>query len=173
MMQQPQVILVDEHDREIGFDDKLSVHRGGGQLHRAFSVLISNTAGQMLLQLRAAGKYHFGGLWTNACCGHPSRGQSVLVAASARLQEEFGFCAPLRETFSFQYEAHDPTSGLTEREFDHVLEGTFDGDPKPDPKEIDDFRWVEQAELLHSIETQPSIYTPWFRILLEKRAASR
>src|SRR5919107_6267461 len=99
------LILVDEHDRALGYSAKLPAHQNGGLLHRAFSVFVFNPAGEMLLQRRAAGKYHFGGLWTNACCSHPRRGQSTLDAAHARLQEELGFDTDLNERFTFVYRA--------------------------------------------------------------------
>lgn len=125
----------------------------------------------MLLQLRSRKKYHFGGLWSNACCGHPGRDEKIADAAAQRLLEEFGFRIPVRETFVFRYQAHDSASGLTENEFDHVLEGTFDGTPKPNPNEIDDFRWIRPDQLSLEVARDPAAYTPWFRILLEKRAA--
>ena len=85
-----EVILVDESDREIGYAEKLAAHRDGGQLHRAFSIFIFNERGEMLLQKRASGKYHFGGLWTNACCSHPRRGEELADAVHRRLREELG-----------------------------------------------------------------------------------
>src|SRR5215217_4115097 len=147
-----QVVLVDELDQPVGVERKLPAHQGGGKLHRAFSVFIVNREGKLLLQRRAAGKYHFGGLWTNACCSHPRPGQDVAAAAHARLREEFGFDAELSEAFSFVYRAEDPASGLTEHEFDHVFVGTFDGTPQPNPREIDGWEWVDPFELLADIE---------------------
>src|SRR5262245_1821004 len=120
-----QIILVDEQDREIGVEEKLAGHRNGGRLHRAFSVFVFNARGEMLLQQRSDRKYHFRGKWTNACCGHPRPGEELVSAAHRRLSEELGFDTDLREVFSFLYCAEDPDSGLTEREFDHVLIGTF------------------------------------------------
>jgi isopentenyl-diphosphate delta-isomerase len=71
------VILVDEEDRLLGTAEKLAAHRDGGQLHRAFSIFIFDGQGRMLLQQRAAEKYHFRGKWTNACCGHPRLAESA------------------------------------------------------------------------------------------------
>jgi isopentenyl-diphosphate delta-isomerase len=161
------VILVDESGRAIGSAPKLAAHENGGRLHRAFSVFIFNSAGQMLLQRRAAGKYHFGGLWTNACCSHPREGP-VVDSARARLREEFGFEVPLEELFSFVYRAEDPASGLTEHEFDHVLIGRFDGKPAPDPDEIESWEWIDPSRLLRDVQEHPERYTPWFRIVLER-----
>lgn len=163
-----EVILVDEADREIGFAEKLAAHREGGRLHRAFSIVLFNGRGQMLLQRRARGKYHFGGLWTNACCGHPRRGESVAEAARRRLREELGVVAELREAFSFVYTASDGSSGLTEREFDHVLVGAFGGEPRPDPDEVDAVCWVDCGELERDVERRPERYTPWFSQLVAR-----
>lgn len=168
-----EIILVDERDNPIGFETKLRAHEDGGRLHRAFSVFIFDPAGRMLLQRRAAGKYHFGGLWTNACCSHPRRGEPLRGAARARLRQEFGFDAELRELFSFVYRAPDPESGLTEHEFDHVFYGEFDGEPRPDPREIDDWKWAGPEELLEDLERNPESYTPWFRIVARRVIESR
>ena len=162
------VILVDENDRSLGSAPKLAAHLDGGRLHRAFSVFVFNSAGRMLLQRRAAGKYHFGGLWTNACCSHPREGPTLVESARARLRHEFGFDVPLDELFSFVYRAHDPASGLTEHEFDHVLVGRFDGEPSPNPDEIDAWEWVDRDQLTSEVRRHPERYTPWFRIVLEK-----
>jgi isopentenyl-diphosphate delta-isomerase len=162
------VILVDENDRAVGSAPKLEAHRNGGALHRAFSIFIFNSAGQMLLQRRAATKYHFGGLWTNACCSHPRHGEALDESAHARLRHEFGFDAPLQELFSFVYRAEDPASGLTEHEFDHVFVGRFDGLPAPNPEEIEAWEWVDRSHLLRDVSEHPDRYTPWFRIVLER-----
>jgi len=162
------VILVDENDRPVGTAPKLDAHLNGGALHRAFSIFIFNSAGRILLQRRAAGKYHFGGLWTNACCSHPRKGQTLEQSAHARLRHEFGFDAPLKELFSFVYRAEDPASGLTEHEFDHVFVGRFDGTPAPNPEEIGGWEWVDRSRLLRDVSEHPERFTPWFRIVLER-----
>jgi isopentenyl-diphosphate delta-isomerase len=162
------VLLVDENDRPLGWAPKLEAHLDGGRLHRAFSVFVFDAAGRMLLQRRAAGKYHFGGLWTNACCSHPGDGRTVAEFARDRLRHEFGFDVPLEELFSFVYRAHDPASGLTEHEFDHVLVGRFDGEPAPNPEEIESWEWVHRATLLRDVEQSPGRYTPWFKIVLHR-----
>ena len=150
-----ELILVDEHDHPVGYETKLAAHQNGGKLHRAFSVFIFNRAGEMLLQRRAATKYHFGGLWTNACCSHPRRGEETLGAAHARLRHEMGFDTDLRELFSFVYRAADPTSGLTEHEFDHVFTGEFDGTPHPNPEEVGGVKWVAPREMLADMRVNP------------------
>ena len=163
-----QLILVDENDNEIGAMEKLAAHQNGGALHRAFSIFIFNDAGEMLLQQRANAKYHFGGLWTNACCSHPRLGETIEAAAARRLPEEFNFETPLQKLFSFLYQAHDEKSSLTEQELDHVFVGNWNGTPQPNANEIQNWRWVEVADLRADIMCNPARYTPWFRIVLER-----
>jgi isopentenyl-diphosphate delta-isomerase len=161
-----EVILVDREDRCLGSMGKLEAHRDGGHLHRAFSIFIFDAAGRMLLQQRSHEKYHFAGRWTNACCGHPRPGEELLAAAHRRLGEEFGFDAPLKEVFGFVYRARDGQSGLTEHEFDHVLIGEFDGEPRPNRDEIAGWKWVDVKDLAEDAEANPERYTPWFRVAL-------
>ena len=163
-----EIILVDECDNPVGFETKLKAHENGGKLHRAFSIFIFDAAEKMLLQRRAKEKYHFGGLWTNACCSHPKRGETLQDAARAKLRQEFGFEVELNRIFSFVYRASDAESGLTEYEFDHVFHGEFNGEPRPNPDEIDDWKWVYLAELRADLEGNPHDYTPWFRIALPR-----
>src|SRR3954469_24341059 len=146
-----QLILVDEHDNPVGYETKLRAHEAGGKLHRAFSVFIFNGAGEMLLQRRAVTKYHFGGLWNHACCSHPRRGEDTLQAAHTRLRHELGFDTGLRELFSFVYRATDPTSTLTEHEFDHVFVGEFNGTPRPNSDEVGEWKWIAPAKLLADV----------------------
>jgi isopentenyl-diphosphate Delta-isomerase len=161
-----EVILVDENDNPIGVETKLKAHQNGGKLHRAFSIFIFDGGGRMLLQRRARQKYHFGELWTNACCGHPDKGHALSDTAHVRLSEEFGFDTELHEMFAFLYRASHAKTGLTEHEFDHVLWGTFDGNPRPNPSEIGDWKWIDLAELTMDLESNPDRYTPWFRIAI-------
>ncbi len=156
------VILVDEQDVALGAMDKLQAH-SSGCLHRAFSVFIFNKKGEMLLQQRAAGKYHSGGLWSNACCSHPAPGQDLIAAAEKRLQEEMGFSTPLHKAFQFTYRA-DMGNGLTEHEFDHVLIGTYSGKVQPDPEEVGDYCYKSMEEVRRSLSDYPDHYTAWFKI---------
>jgi isopentenyl-diphosphate delta-isomerase len=162
-----QIILVDRSDNEIGYCEKLEAHKNGGKLHRAFSIFIFNSRGQMLLQQRAATKYHCAGLWTNACCSHPNKGETLEAAVHRKLKQEMGFDCPLKEIFSFIYRA-EFANGLTEHEFDHVFVGRYDGAINPNPDEVDDWRWIDVAELIKDVKKNPQKYTPWFRIALEK-----
>lgn len=164
------VVLVDEHDNEIAVEEKLRAHQDGGRLHRAFSIFIFNNAGKLLLQRRAAGKYHYGGLWTNTCCSHPRPGEDLLSAARRKLTQEMGIVTPVRRVLGFVYRATDAQTGLTEHEFDHVLVGCYDADPQPNPAEAGAFKWVLPDDLARDVAAQPGAYTPWFRIALKKLA---
>jgi isopentenyl-diphosphate delta-isomerase len=162
------LILVDENDSPIGFEEKLKAHSNGGRLHRAFSILVFNSKKEALLQLRSKEKHHFQNLWTNPCCSHPRKGEKLEDAAHRKLKQEFGFDTPLKEIFSFTYKALDKPSGLTEHEFDHVFIGKFNGIPKPNPDEIDDWKWVSVEELKRDLRENPDSYTPWSRIAFDK-----
>ncbi len=161
-----QVILVDEHDREIGTEAKLSAH-AAGKLHRAFSVFVFDTDGNLLIQRRAATKYHSGGLWSNTCCSHPRPGESVHEAAQRRLREEMGLECPLQAALSFTYRS-ELGNGLSEHEYDHVFVGQFDGNPAPDPAEVADWRWTSLEEVRADSAAHPDRYTAWFGIALKK-----
>jgi len=160
------VILVDEQDRPLGSAEKLAAHRDGGLLHRAFSVFLFDDDGRMLLQQRAATKYHFPLLWTNACCGHPRPGEALVPAAQRRVREELGVAVGLEEVFAFLYAARDEGSALCEREYDHVLVGRLASDPRPEVEEVAAFEWQEASRLALDVEHRPTRYTPWFRIAL-------
>jgi isopentenyl-diphosphate delta-isomerase len=160
------VVLVDESDREIGTMEKLEAHRQG-RLHRAFSVFIFNSVGEMLLQKRAESKYHSPGLLTNACCSHQRPGESNEAAASRRLFEEMGLRTDLKKKGSFIYRSVFE-NGLTEHEFDHIFEGSTDKVPAPDEQEVQDFCWMPLGEIKKEINENPERFTTWFRIAMEK-----
>lgn len=155
------VILVDPEDRPVGTAGKLAAHREG-LLHRAFSVFVLDAAGRMLLQRRAAGKYHSGGLWSNACCSHPRPGEAVEAAAHRRLREEMGFDCPLEFAFPLIYRAAVAPE-LEEHEYDHVFLGRWDGTPRPDPDEVGEWRWVDPEQLARDVGETPESFTVWFR----------
>jgi isopentenyl-diphosphate Delta-isomerase len=160
------VILVDADDVELGSAPKLEAHRTG-VLHRAFSVFVFDADGRMLLQRRAEGKYHCGGLWTNAACGHPRPGEATIDAARRRLEEEMGFTCPIEPRTRLLYRA-DVGGGLVEHELDHVFVGEYGGEPVPDPSEVDGWRWVAAPALRAEIARAPERFTPWFRMLVEE-----
>jgi isopentenyl-diphosphate delta-isomerase len=161
-----QVILVDEQDNALGACEKLEAHRKG-LLHRAFSVFIFNSKGEMLLQQRAMNKYHSGGLWTNACCSHPAFGETTSDAVQRRLQEELGFVTRAKKLFDFVYRA-EFDNGLTEHEFDHVFSGEYEGAIQCNPDEVMDYCFKPMSAIAESLETRPGLYTAWFRLAFPK-----
>lgn len=161
-----EVILVDENDIQTGTMEKIEAHKKA-LLHRAFSIFIFNSKGELLLQKRAVEKYHSPGLWTNACCSHPRPGETLHDAAQRRLYEEMGFTTSMEKIFSFTYKA-DFHNGLTEYEFDHVFYGTYDDKIVPNILEVCDFKYISMTEVLSSIELHPEQYTAWFKIALPK-----
>lgn len=161
-MDEQQVILVNERDEEQGLMEKMEAHRQG-LLHRAFSVFVFDANGRMLLQQRAAKKYHGAGLWTNACCSHPFPNESVEAAAARRLREELGFETPLEKIFSFTYKA-DVENGLIEHEYDHVFAGEYEGEMKLNGEEVAAVRYQGMEEIEAALQRQPEAFTAWFRI---------
>jgi isopentenyl-diphosphate delta-isomerase len=159
------VVLVDESDAEIGTAGKLEAHRSG-ELHRAFSVFVFNPAGKLLLQRRAAGKYHSAGRWSNTCCGHPRPGEDTQSAAQRRLHEEMGFDCALGEVTAFTYRA-EVSGGLIENEYDHVFVGWSHSDPLPDPAEADAWCWMSMDCVRQSVRSDPGRYSAWFPIALQ------
>ena len=161
-----QVILVDEQDNPIGLMPKLEAHQKA-LLHRAFSVFILNSKGELMLQQRAKHKYHSPGLWTNTCCSHQRDGETNTQAGKRRLQEEMGFSTQLKEVTSFIYKAPF-VNGLTEHEFDHVLLGHYEDDPVINPDEVSSWKWMPIEEVKNDIGQNPDLYTVWFVIIFTK-----
>ncbi|GAB3424553.1 isopentenyl-diphosphate Delta-isomerase [Niabella aquatica] len=161
-----QVVLVNEQDHATGTMEKIEAHEKG-LLHRAFSVLLFNDKNELLLQQRAWDKYHCGGLWTNTCCSHPYPGEAVLTAAKRRLKEEMGIDCGLKKMFDFIYKA-EFDNGLTEHELDHVFFGRFSGTPVVNPAEVAGWQYIAFDDLKKEMAHNPSIYTPWFAVIVEK-----
>jgi isopentenyl-diphosphate delta-isomerase len=160
------VILVDKNNRKIGVEEKMRAH-ASGKLHRAFSIFIFNSKGELLLQQRAKSKYHSGGLWSNTVCSHPRPGENYQQAAHRRLKEEMGFDCELKKLFSFIYKT-DFGDGLTESEYDSVFMGKFDGEPKLNPKEAMDYKWIGIKNLKRDAVTNPEKYSVWLKIILDR-----
>ena len=164
----PEVVLVNTNDEVLGTMEKIKAHEEG-VLHRAFSVLIFNSRGEMLIHQRAKDKYHCGGLWTNACCSHPRLDETPEEAAKRRLKEEMGFTVDVDYLGSFIYKV-EFENGLTEHEFDHMFSGYFDGKPNPNPEEVQDWKFVSMMDLMTDVEENPNHYTFWFRDILKNRS---
>jgi isopentenyl-diphosphate delta-isomerase len=170
------LILVDEADREVGHMSKLQCHEGRGVLHRAFSLLIFNDAGELLLQQRAATKRLWPLYWSNSCCSHPRRSETMETAVQRRLQEELGLRCALNFLFKFQYQAQFDAAGA-EHEICSVFIGRSTDPLRVNRNEILATRWISpealQAELTGSAAAR---FTPWFvmewsRIWRDHRAA--
>lgn len=165
-MKEEQVILVNERDEQIGLMPKMEAHEKA-LLHRAFSVFVFNEKNELMIQQRALNKYHSPGLWTNTCCSHQREGESNVEAGKRRLQEEMGFTTDLEDTISFIYKAPFD-NGLTEHEYDHILVGNYNEEPKLNPEEAHDYKWVDLETLKKDMVKNPDIYTEWFKIIFEK-----
>jgi len=166
MYEEEKVILVNENDEELGTMAKLEAHEKA-VLHRAFSVFIMNEKGETMLQQRAADKYHSPLLWTNTCCSHQRVGETNIEAGKRRLIEEMGFATDLEQLFSFVYKAPFD-NGLTEHELDHVMMGNYEGEPKVNPIEVADWKWMRPSDIKDDIVKSPEKYTAWFKIIFER-----
>lgn len=162
-----EVVLVDEQNEVLGYMDKLEAHKKA-LLHRAISVIVFNTKGEMLIQQRGLNKYHWAGIWSNTCCSHPRKEETFKQAAERRLFEELGINTSLKEEFHFIYKAYDQPSNLTEYEYDTVFLGTYDAPFEFNTNEVNAIKWVKPAELLKDIDANPHQYSFWFKIILEE-----
>lgn len=163
-MVRSQVLLVDAEDRPTGIAGKQEAHRLGLR-HRALSVFLVNGAGELLVQRRALGKYHSGGLWANACCSHPLPDEPPHEAALRRLPEELGVTCELRGVGMFSYRA-EVGNGLVEDEVVHLFAGIFDGSLTPDPEEVAEWRWLSAGRLFDELKRAEDGFAPWFRLYL-------
>ena len=160
------VVLVDEKDTQIGIMEKMAAHVVP-RLHRAFSIFLFNSKGELLLQQRAFSKYHSPGLWTNTCCSHPRNGESMEQATARRLQEEMGMHCEMHEVFTFIYKA--PVGlGLIEHEFDHVFFGESDDLPVINPDEVASWKYSSLDDIAADMQVHPEQYTEWFKISFEE-----
>jgi isopentenyl-diphosphate delta-isomerase len=165
------VILVDPEDNAIGTMEKMEAHRKG-LLHRAFSVMLYSSKGDMLLQKRAQTKYHSGGLWTNACCSHPLPDETMDDAIRRKLKQEMGIDLETKYTYKFIYRTN-LDRGLIEHECDHVFTGVFDGEPVINTSEVEDWKFVSPGRLLADVRMNPQNYTHWFKLILNQSHRAR
>ncbi len=161
------VVLVNEKDEVLGYKEKLEAHQQG-ILHRAISVIIFNSKGEMLIQQRSLKKYHWAGIWSNTCCSHPRKDETYQAAAERRLFEELGFRTQLTEAFHFIYKAFDAPSGLTEHEYDTVFTGIYNEQFQFNKDEIEAIEWISVADLEKDITANPDKYSFWFKIILDE-----
>ena len=161
-----EVVLVTEDDRVIGRMEKMQAHREGA-LHRAISVCLFDSKGRWLLQRRSLNKYHSPGKWSNACCGHPKLNEEPAFSASRRLFEEIGVICPLSLYTTFVYRA-DVGGGMVEHECDHLFTGVFEGPILPNPDEVCEVAWWEQASIEEALKKTPQFFTPWFPLIFRR-----
>jgi len=168
-----EVVLVDTEGNVLGSAAKLAAHQPPGQLHLAFSIFLYRPDGALLLQRRAAGKYHFPLVWANTCCSHPAPGEDGLASARARLGEELGIDAELTDVGTIIYRATCPDSGLVEHELDHVLIGNTEDEPQANPDEVADLAWLPADDVLSDRFTERR--APWLApaLLVAERARRR
>ena len=166
MFMEEKVVLVNEKDEILGLMEKMQAHENG-ILHRAFSVFLFNSKGEMLLQKRAAEKYHSPNQWTNACCSHPRVDETYEQAAHRRIKEELGIDCHLEEKFWFIYKA-DVGQNLWEHELDHVFVGNYEGEFNLNKEEIAEVRYISLENLNIELENNPENFTEWFKIILEE-----
>jgi len=165
-MKKEEVVLVDIFDNELGVMEKIEAHKKG-VLHRAFSIFIFNSKGEVLLQKRTKSKYHCGGLWSNTCCSHPRQNESLTQATSRRLMEEMGMKVDLFPSFTFIYKA-ELDQGLIEHELDHVFVGYSNDVPLYNTDEVEGCCYLTPEELLMGFEKHPDEYTPWLKICFQE-----
>ena len=156
-----ELILVDTEDMEIGYSPKADCHDGAGVLHRAFSLFLFNKDGELLLQQRGSDKRLWPGFWSNSCCSHPRRGESLAVATSRRLSDELNITAELEHVYHFCYQAEYSEAG-SENELCHVFLGTVVGDVRPNASEIEAVRFITADDLDCELSEYPQRFTPWF-----------
>lgn len=157
-----ELILVDANDQEIGHLSKARCHDGAGVLHRAFSLFLFNDSGELLLQQRAQGKRLWPGYWSNSCCSHPRRGESMAIATTRRLSDELNIQTELEHVYKFCYRAEFGAAG-SENELCHVYLGRADGLVAPNASEISDIRFIAAANVANELENNPECFTPWFK----------
>lgn len=159
-----EILLVDIDDVEIGYMSKEDVHKYG-KLHRAFSVFIVHD-GKMLIQRRNRNKYHSGGLWTNACCSHQRKNETLVDAVKRCMRDELGTSCKVEEQYRFLYRTVF-SEGLFEYEIDHVFLGDsddFDNEICINSDEVEAIQWVSIPELKQRLLTEPDSFTSWFII---------
>ena len=169
-MQEEKVVLVDNSNNQVGLMPKMEAHLKG-VLHRAFSVIIFNNNGEVMLQKRASTKYHTPSLWSNTCCSHQRENEDNISAGKRRLNEEMGFITQLYDFESFIYKVSF-SNGLIEHEFDHILVGIYNGLPNINLDEVDGWKWISIDELVNDMKDNSEKYTAWFKIIINKYSQS-
>lgn len=156
------VVVVDRWGSPTGVIDKLDAHHRDTPLHLAFSCHVVDRNGNLLITRRAASKPTWPSTWTNACCGHPQLGESVVAAVARRLADELGVGLRRAEVVlpDFAYRA-EMANGVVEHELCPVLIAEIDGAPAPSPAEADAWEWVPWPDLVRRATHEPGSLSPW------------
>ena len=165
------IITVEPDDQIVGYPRKLEAHLGDGTLHRAFSIFLFNESQQVLLQKRSQSKFLWPGFWSNTCCSHPRKGESLEKAVHRRIREEMGCAASLHFVYRFTYHATYLDVG-SEHEICSVYVGKAQGTVTPNQEEIDAHQWIEFEDLDEWVNTSPEAFTPWFKMEWNKLRGS-
>ena len=158
-----QLILVDSDDNEIGYSSKSECHKDLGLLHRAFSIFLFNSTGELLIQKRSIKKELWGQYWSNSCCSHPRKGEDLYEAAIRRVQQELSIECSLNFLYKFQYHENYTESG-SEHELCSVFYGLYDGTISCNENEIEDWRMISSTQLNEEIGQSNILYTPWLKL---------
>jgi isopentenyl-diphosphate delta-isomerase len=161
------LILVDEKDNIIGYKSKSECHKGDGILHRAFSIFIFNSSGELLLQKRSGQKLLWPLFWSNSCCSHPRKGEVLDEAAHRRLEEELNIKTDLEYLYTFQYQELYKNIGA-ENEMCAVFIGKSNSPARANENEIADWRYISMTDLNKELQSNPDKYTPWFKMEWQK-----
>lgn len=158
-------MIVNEMDEELGFDEKLKVHKEG-KLHRAFSAILIDENGRMLVQRRAKSKYHSGGLLSNSFCSHFRQGESVETAINRAAKDELGIAvSEYDEIGKFTYKVK--LGELSEHEIDHVYVVKSNQAIQPNPAEVEDYQWMDVAACQKKLSQSKELYTYWFQLIMQ------
>jgi isopentenyl-diphosphate delta-isomerase len=155
------IVFVTEENTPIGTGDKLPSHHSDTKLHRAFSVFLFNSIGDLLMQQRALSKKTWPGVWSNSCCGHVMLHELTESAARRRLKLELGLTGVVLRLAlpDFRYRAE--RDGIVENEICPVLIGFTDDEPRPNPGEVESVKWVNWPAFVASLDDPDIDISPW------------
>ncbi len=168
-----EVILVDSHDRCVGFMEKIDAHRGDAKRHRAISVFLFNAEGKLLVQQRSNRKIVGALQWANTCCGNVLRGETRKHCAYRRLRQELGITrVKIRKIDRFEYHIRC-NNQCSEWEIDDIYVGYYDGDVIPNPEEVHATQWVDPKSFMENVLSGKNTYAPWVKEIIDKTQINR
>ena len=161
------VILVDKNDNPIGLEEKIKAHLPDGKLHRAFTALLFDKEGRLVLTKRSPSKMLWPGDWDGTVASHPRKNETYISSAERRMPEEIGISCRFDYLFKFEY--HVPYKNIgSENEICGTLIGIVDSASKFNlvEDEISEIKWITPQQLIFEIKKNPEIYCPWMIIAL-------